>query len=107
MAIRKNDLVTQEEEIVKLRTRLETHLQDYRDHILEEEKRYFQDMQRQDAMSANIEQLVKALQLQADATKGLVEAWNAANFLRRAVIWASGFAGIGALIVWYNDFFTK
>lgn len=107
LAVRKNDPVDHQEEILKLRTRLDTHIQDYREHILEEERRYLQDMQKQSAMSANIEQLIKGLEIQAEATKGLVEAWIGANFLRKFVIWLSGFSGIGAFILWYNDFFTK
>lgn len=106
-AIRKNDPVDQQEEIIKLRTRLEAHMQDYRDHVLEEERRYLQDMQRQEATAANIAQLMKALELQAEATKGLVDAWNAAAFLQKFVKWLSGFAAIGVFIAWYNDLFTK
>ena len=99
--------MTQEDEIIKLRERFETHLDDYRAHVLEEERRYFQDMRRQEAMSNNINNLMKSLELQAEATKGLVEAWNAANFLQRLVKWVSGFAAIGAFVVWYSDMFTK
>lgn len=117
-SIRKSDPVDQQEEIVRLRTRLETHIQDYRDHVLEEERRYLQDMQKQAAMSANIEGLVKAFQqhgettqknfeLQAKTTEGLVNAWNALAFFQKFVKWLSGFAAIGVFIAWYNDLFTK
>lgn len=104
-SIRSTDDVSQEEEIIKLRARFETHLDDYRAHVLEEERRYLQDMQRQEAMANNINNLMKSLEFQAEATKGLVEAWNAASFLQRFVKWASGFAFIGVLIAWYNDIF--
>lgn len=107
LAVRKNDPVDHQDEIIKLRTRLETHIQDYRDHVLEEERRYIQDMQKQEAMAANIAQMLKGLELQAEATKGLVDAWNAAAFLQKFVKWLSGFAAIGVFIAWYNDLFTK
>lgn len=117
-AIRKTDLSSQEEEIIKLRSRLDSHIDDYRAHILEEERRYLQGMQKQAAISANIESLMRAIELQAEtskngfeaqirATEGLVNAWNALAFFQKFVKWLSGFAAIGMFIAWYNDLFTK
>lgn len=96
-----------DEEILKLRTRLDSHIDDYRAHILEEERRYIQDMQKQDAIANNIDNLIKSLELQVEATKGLVDAWNAATFLQKFIKWCSGFAAVGVFFAWYNDFFTK
>ena len=105
--IRSTDQVTNEDEIVMLRARLDSHIDDYRAHILEEERRYLQDMEKQQAIANNIDNLIKSLELQVEATRGLVEAWNAANFLQRFVKWASTFAAIGMFLAWYNDVFTK
>lgn len=97
----------QQEEIIRLRTRLESHIQDYRDHVLEEERRHYQEMQKQEAMASNIAQLMKALELQVKATEGLVNGWNALAFFQKFIKWLSGFAFIGVMIAWYNDLFTK
>lgn len=96
-----------EDELLRLRTRLDNHIDDYRAHILEEERRYMKDMQMQEALANNIASLMKALELQVEATKGLVEAWNAASFLQKFIKWCSGFAAVGMFLAWYNDFFTK
>ena len=117
-AIRKDDLSSQEEEIIKLRSRLDLHIDDYRAHILEEERRYLQEMQKQAVITANIESLMKAIELQAEtskngfdaqikATEGLVNAWNVLSSFQKFVKWMSGFAAIGVFIAWYNDLFTK
>ena len=106
--IRSSDPVTtNEEEIIRLRTRLDSHIDDYRAHILEDERRYIQDLKKQEVMSNNIERLIESQKLQAESMKWFIEAGNAATFLQRTLKWLSGFAVIGAAIVWYNDFFTK
>lgn len=108
LRIRSTDpVIDSDEEILKLRTRLDSHIDDYRAHILEEERRYLQDMQKQDAIANNIDNLIKSLELQVEATKGLVDAWNAAAFLQKFIKWCSGFAAIGVFLAWYNDIFTK
>lgn len=95
------------EEIIKLRTRFEIHLAEYRAHVLEEERRYMQIMMQLESTSHTLAGLTRALELQAQATDGLVKAWNAGAFLQKAALWLTGFSGVGFLIAWYNDLFTK
>ena len=107
LKIRSTDPVTNEEEIIKLRVRLDSHIDDFRAHMLEEERRYHQDMQKQEAIANNLDNLIRSLELQVKATEGLVQAWNAASFLQRFIKWCSGFAAIGMFLAWYNDIFTR
>lgn len=58
-------------------------------------------------LTTTVANLTEGLRLQIEATKPQVEAWNSAKFFQKFVIWLSGFSGIGFLIAWYNDLFTK
>ena len=107
MDIRSTDPLDNAEEIIKLRTRFEIHLDEYRAHVLEEERRYMQVMMQLEATSNNITNLTRALELQAHATDGLVKAWNDMSFIQKFALWLTGFSGVGFLIAWYNDLLPK
>jgi len=80
----------------QLNEHFDSHLADYRSRCADYERREVALMSAQEANTKSIAEL-------ADATKGLVEAWNAANALQRLVKWTAGFAGAGAILVWVTD----
>ena len=88
----------EDEELVRLRRRLDRHLDEYRLHILEEERR-------EERLQAALESNTKSIGELALATKGLVDVWNTASGLQRFVKWVTGFSGIALFVAWYNDLF--
>ena len=93
--IRSTDM-PEDEELIALKRRLDRHLDEYRLHILEHEKREQNLLLAQEVNAKNVAELTAA-------TKGLVDAWNAANFLQGFIKWLSGFSIVGALVAWWAD----
>lgn len=104
--IRSSDM-PEDAEVIRLRRRFDKHLDEFRLYVVEQEHINAEHRLAQELTSRNINDLLKALELQAKSTEGLVEAWVSVNFFRKAIIWASGFSGIGVFIAWYNEWFTK
>ena len=92
--------VFEDNELIELRCNIDKHIDEYRLHITEEERRQERIIRAQETNTKNIADLTKA-------TEGLVDAWNAANFLQKCIKWVSGFAIIGALITWFADKLTS
>lgn len=86
----------EDEEFIKLQRRLDRHLDEYRLHILEHEKKEEKILQNHEATAKNIADLTEAV-------KPLVDALRAANTLQRFIKWVTGFSGVAVLIAWWND----
>lgn len=100
--IRSSDLAD-DLELIRLRRRFEKHLDDYRAHTSEYLLREEKLLHEQETTSRNIKELSELIKIQADATHGMVEVWNAANTIRRSIVWVTGFSGAIVFIAWFTD----
>ena len=85
-----------EHTLAQLNEQFETLMNDYNARCADYAKREIALMSAQESNTKNIAELT-------EATKGLVDAWNAANTLQRVVKWFTGFTGIGVFIAWWGD----
>lgn len=93
LKIRRTDMAKDCEEIVKLRDRVERHLDWHRDDALEYKERQL----RQDIAHENN---LKAIAELTTATKGLVDAWTTASNVQKFVKWLATFAVLGTALAW-------
>jgi hypothetical protein len=104
--IRSTDM-PESENFIRLQRRFDKHVEEYRDHLIEHERKEMQHLLQQELTSRNLAELTRALELQAQLVKGPVEGWNTIRNLQKFILWLSGFSLVGALIVWYTDTFNK
>ena len=90
-------------ELIRLKRRFERHLDDYRQHMIDHVKREDQILHEQENTAKAIANLAEIVKQNAEATRGLVDVWNAANTIRRAVIWCTGFSGAVVFVAWVTD----
>ena len=81
----------------QLNVQFEALMTDYNAKCADYQRREVALMSAQEANTKNIAELT-------EATKGLVDAWNAANTLQRMVRWVAGFAGGAAILAWVFEF---
>lgn len=81
------------EELIKLRERVEHHLDWHRDDAVE----YKERQRRHDMMQ---EHNLKAIADLTTATKGLVDAWTTASNVQKFVKWIATFALLGTAATW-------
>lgn len=90
----------EDEEFIALQRRLDRHLDEYRLHILEHEKREEKVLLAQEANTKSIAELTAAV-------KPLVDAMTAAIVLQKFIKWATGFSGVVVFIAWWNGLFSS
>lgn len=98
--IRSTDMPESCDDMKKLRKRFEVHLDEHRVDAAE-----YQELQLRQSLAH--EEAMKNISELTVATKGLVDAWNAASTIQRFFKWLSGFAVLVAIITWavgYNPF---
>lgn len=95
--IRRTDMTSDKEELLALRKRFESHLDDHRVDLQEyAERQLKQDLAHEEAMKAITELTI--------ATKGLVDAWTTVSQIQKFFKWLSGFAFLGIVISWAVGF---
>jgi len=95
------------EKLILLQEKLDNHIAEYDERRKQEDDRWDHLLQCQ-------EQNTQCMKDLTDSTKGLIEAWEAANgavktlsALGRFVKWLSGFAIVGGAATWTVEHFTK
>lgn len=73
--------------------KLDEHIKQYNYYVRQKELRENNLLRSQEINSKNIADLT-------EATKGLVQAWEAMNTIHKFFRWLAGFAGLGAFIAW-------
>ncbi len=94
-------------QVLLLQQKLDDHIGVFTQRCEEEERRWDHLMQSQERNAKCIEDLTSSTKGLTEATRDIISAWNAANgtvktlsALGRFVKWVSGFAFVGAFIVW-------
>lgn len=100
--LRSTDVMS-DEALIRLKRRFETHLDDYRMHLLDYAHEREQIFKEQENTARNLASLHEICKVQAEATKGLVELWTAANTIRKFVVWSMGFSGAAVFFAWAFD----
>ena len=97
LTLRRTDM-PEDEQYIKLQRRLDDHLDEYRIHILEHDKR-------ESNLLLALETNTKQIHDLTAAVKPLVDAVTAAVIAQKFIKWVTGFSGIAIFIAWYNDLF--
>ena len=94
-------------QVLLLQQKLDDHIEDYKKHCEDEEKRWDHLIVAQERNTQCIKELTQSTKELTDSTRDIVSAWNAANgtvktmsALGRFIKWLSGFAFIGAFLTW-------
>ncbi len=75
-------------------------MDEYRMHTLEE-------AQKEDRLIRAQLQNTENIKLLTEATKGMVDAWTAANSFQKLIKWLSSFAVLGFVISWVSSKFSS
>lgn len=96
-----------DDELVAMRQAQELYHQKLDDHILQEGKRWDKLLQAQEENGRQILSLARSVESQAEATKGLVDAWQVAiggmkvlGVIERVAKWLAGVAVFVAIAQW-------
>lgn len=89
-----------EDDVVALSTRLDEHIDDYRQHLLDEQRREERLLRAQEVNADNIAKLLLTVETQYESTKAIVDAWSAAQQFQKFIKWISTFAVLGGIVGW-------
>lgn len=99
-------------QLVLLQQRLDDHIEDFKQHCEDEDKRWNRLISVQEHNSKCLQDLTQSNIELTNSTKDIVEVWNAAtgtvkvlSAVGRAVKWLSGFAFIGVIFAWLAERF--
>ena len=94
-------------EIVLLQRALESHIETFDAHLVEEGRRWDELVAVHVQTNATVDDLAKAMKSHTESMQGLIEAWQAANgavkvgtALGKFLTWITKFAVIGTATLW-------
>ena len=97
----------EDREIVLLQRALESHIETFNTHIVDEGKRWDELVAVHVQTNATVDDLAKAMKCHTESMQGLIEAWQAANgavkvgtALGKFLAWLTKFAVIGTAALW-------
>lgn len=105
-----NDRRRTDTNVLLLQQKLEDHIQSYKKHCEENEKRWERLMVSQEHNTQCVRELTETTRALTESTHDIVMAWNAANgtiktatVVGRFLKWLSGFAIIATFIAWLSE----
>ena len=101
-----------EEELHLLQRRLDNHIGQFKQHVVQQDRRWDQLMESQEETNGSIRELVACTAELHASTKDIVRAWDtttsvvtAGGMVGRFVKWLSGFAVVGIIAQWVIEHF--
>lgn len=99
-----------DKQLCLLQEKLETHIQQFDEHIRECDERWDHIIESQQQTNDSIDKLVKCTSDLHESTKGVVEAWETGTgvikfggAVGRFIKWLAGFAVLGGVISWLTN----
>ena len=96
-----------EEELHLLQRRLDNHIGQFEQHVVQQDRRWDQLIQSQEETNGSIKELVACTTELHASTKDIVEAWNTGtsvvkfgSMVGRFIKWLAGFTLIGGFFTW-------
>lgn len=97
-------------DIKKIQNKLDAHIQEFRDHVEQEDMRWSQIIDGQEKNNVAISQLVECTKDLHESTSDVVEAWKTGTsvikfggMVGRFIKWLGGFAIVGGMIAWLSN----
>ena len=102
--------MSHEEKLTLLQNELDAHIEDFNNHVKDDHERWDKFIVVQETNTKVMGELTTTMAAQVDATKDILEAWEAANgaikvggWLVSFLKWCSGLAVIGVGASWILD----